>query len=88
MHNYLRSKEILNPGNQRRYSPDNDDEDNGEWRSIVGVSSGLHSLPTCTNNNYTRVAKTMRDNLAHYFNNSGSVEWQYIRAGVENTGAL
>lgn len=88
LHNYLRSKEIIEPGDQRRYCPpgyaDTDDEENGNWRNI-GSANALNRLSVNNNNNYTKEAKKIRDNLTYYFNNSGIVEWQYERAGVNKS---
>ena len=42
------------------------DENNGAWRQ-EGVPGGMRDITNLGPNNYTKTAKTMRDNLAEYF---------------------
>lgn len=60
---------------------DYNDEDNGIWRQ-EGVPGGMRDITTIGSNNYTKSAKTVRDNLAEYFVKEGAVPWQRERAAV------
>lgn len=87
LHNYLRLTD------NARYIPagfmDSESDDGsivpGDWRNVTaGDEGGLTGLARIGGNRYTFDAGNARDEFKHYFNNEGSVPWQY--AHVRNCG--
>lgn len=57
----------------------------GDWRNVTaGDEGGLTGLARIGGNRYTFDAGNARDEFKHYFNNEGSVPWQYDH--VRNCG--
>jgi len=84
LHNFLRTKELHLPSNQRIYCPDlyadqlsaNGTVVSGEWRNDYG-DSNLRRLGRTGSNVSTRTIAHSRDILADYFcSPEGSVSWQ------------
>lgn len=79
LHNFLMSDRIA----RNVYCPSNfvDHEGNlginpGEWRN-ESISNALKDISSVSSNNYSRLAKEVRDNFKDYFNSKeGSVPWQ------------
>jgi len=78
LHNFLMKQKSINP----LYCPDDyvdaDDEHGlrlGKWRQ---TETELDSIGKQETNNYTRSAKTVRENYKNYFNSEvGAVPWQH-----------
>jgi hypothetical protein len=78
LHNWLRKNDIgINqyvPGNM----VDSDDSPNTRsWRSMEGCA--FRDLTNCSSNTSARMCINIRNEFCHFFNNEGSVPWQYDR---------
>lgn len=74
LHNWLRltSRVYLLPGSVDVEDIVTHEITEGTWRKIVTL---LPSVSDVGSNNYSMNAKVIRDNLAKYFMNEGSVSW-------------
>jgi DDE superfamily endonuclease len=80
LHNFLKSRTTGNRGYCGEVSLDQEDTTTGnitrgDWRQS-NAPRGMVSLP-CTRGNVGLEAKSMRDELAQYFLNEGSIPWQW-----------
>ena len=84
LHNFLRTEDIISSENA--YCPvgyaDDGDEDNGSWRANGDINA-FRNITSLSSNMHSRAAGKMRDELAHYFTNEGSVDWQRKNVGLE-----
>lgn len=58
-------------------------ERNGGWRNECN-QNGMEDIRKLSIAAHERRSKKMRDDIKHYFNGIGKVEWQYERAGIQN----
>ena len=74
MHNFLieESKPESSPAN----AADQDDEENGVWRQIVGDAIQRAKITKQRTGRNKNSAKIVRDGLVQYLNNEGAVSWQ------------
>ena len=49
----------------------------GEWRGNINNIQGLEDILQFGSNNYSKDARKVRDDITEYFNNEGSVDWQW-----------
>lgn len=49
----------------------------GEWRKDNESISGMRDLMSVGSNNYSKNAASVRDEFKQYFNNEGTVDWQW-----------
>lgn len=92
LHNYL-MKDRFSDGNSL-YCPQrfvdteiHNRRRTGQWRGIVHYDTGLQSVRRVGSNNYSKDAKTVRDNFRDYVNSpAGQVPWQMEMISVTCNG--
>ena len=82
LHNFLMN--ISKTSDNYNYCPQNfaDRESRdgivlGEWRKDSENITGIQDLDHLSSNNYSKNAAYVRDELKHYFNEEGAVDWQW-----------
>ena len=81
LHNFLISKNTTNGANiycRSDYIDHENEEEEvpGQWREEIGNYEGLIPIRNQGSNNFTRMAKEVRDLFKDYFNSVGAVSWQ------------